>query len=62
MKALYKAGAHAGFELVDRPEPVTGPGELLHLSAAGGDEVARARLDEVRASLLFAHQAGECAG
>ncbi|MHA7306163.1 L-threonine 3-dehydrogenase [Arthrobacter sp. TMN-49] len=24
MKALYKSGAHAGFELVDRPEPETG--------------------------------------
>lgn len=24
MKALYKSGAHAGFELVDRPEPTTG--------------------------------------
>ena len=28
MKALYKAGAHAGFELVDRPEPETGPGDV----------------------------------
>ena len=28
MKALYKAGAHAGFELVDRPEPQTGPGDV----------------------------------
>lgn len=24
MKALFKSGAHAGFELVDRPEPTTG--------------------------------------
>ena len=28
MKALYKAGAHAGFELVDRPEPETGAGDV----------------------------------
>ena len=28
MKALYKAGAHAGFELVDRPEPEAGPGDV----------------------------------
>lgn len=24
MKALYKSGAHAGFDLVERPEPITG--------------------------------------
>src|SRR3954463_7338184 len=28
MKALYKAGAQAGFELTERPEPVTGLGEV----------------------------------
>ncbi|MEW1918835.1 L-threonine 3-dehydrogenase [Pseudarthrobacter oxydans] len=28
MKALYKAGPQAGFELVDRPEPVAGPAEV----------------------------------
>ncbi|MFD5277319.1 L-threonine 3-dehydrogenase [Pseudarthrobacter sp. NPDC058362] len=28
MKALYKAGPQAGFELVDRPEPVTGPADV----------------------------------
>ncbi len=28
MKALYKSGAHAGFELVDRPEPHAGPDEV----------------------------------
>jgi threonine 3-dehydrogenase len=28
MKALYKSGAHAGFELTDRPEPETGPDEV----------------------------------
>jgi threonine 3-dehydrogenase len=28
MKALYKAGAAAGLELVERPEPVAGPGEV----------------------------------
>lgn len=28
MKALYKSGAHPGFELVDRPEPVPGLGEV----------------------------------
>jgi threonine 3-dehydrogenase len=28
MKALYKAGAHAGFELVDRPEPEAGPADV----------------------------------
>ncbi len=28
MKALYKAGAHAGFELVDRPEPEAGPDDV----------------------------------
>ncbi|TYC99028.1 L-threonine 3-dehydrogenase [Arthrobacter echini] len=28
MKALYKSGAHPGFELVDRPEPEAGPGEV----------------------------------
>src|SRR6476661_6860458 len=28
MKALYKSGAHAGFELVDRPEPETGAGDV----------------------------------
>jgi threonine 3-dehydrogenase len=28
MKALYKAGPDAGFELVDRPEPETGPGDV----------------------------------
>jgi threonine 3-dehydrogenase len=28
MKALYKAGAQAGFELVDRPEPVAGPADV----------------------------------
>ena len=28
MKALYKPGPEPGFELVDRPEPVAGPGEV----------------------------------
>ncbi|MCY0904604.1 L-threonine 3-dehydrogenase [Arthrobacter sp. H14-L1] len=28
MKALYKSGPHAGFELVDRPEPDAGPDEV----------------------------------
>lgn len=28
MKALYKSGAQAGFELVDRPEPEAGPNEV----------------------------------
>ncbi len=28
MKALYKSGAHPGFDLVDRPEPEAGPGEV----------------------------------
>ncbi len=28
MKALYKSGPHAGLELVDRPEPAAGPGEV----------------------------------
>lgn len=28
MKALYKSGAHAGFELVDRPEPEAGPSDV----------------------------------
>jgi len=28
MKALYKSGPHAGLELVDRPEPVTGPHDV----------------------------------
>ena len=28
MKALYKSGAHAGFELVDRPEPEAGPDDV----------------------------------
>lgn len=28
MKALYKAGPQAGFELVDRPEPVPGPADV----------------------------------
>ncbi|WP_159615849.1 L-threonine 3-dehydrogenase [Arthrobacter zhaoguopingii] len=28
MKALYKSGAHPGFELVDRPEPTVGLGEV----------------------------------
>lgn len=28
MKALYKAGPLAGFELVDRPEPVAGPADV----------------------------------
>ena len=28
MKALYKAGPRAGFELVDRPEPVPGPADV----------------------------------
>jgi threonine 3-dehydrogenase len=28
VKALYKAGPAAGLELVDRPEPATGPGEV----------------------------------
>jgi threonine 3-dehydrogenase len=28
VKALYKPAAAAGFELTDRPEPVTGPGEV----------------------------------
>lgn len=28
MKALYKSGAHEGFELVDRPEPETGPADV----------------------------------
>jgi threonine 3-dehydrogenase len=28
MKALYKAGAQPGFELVERPEPDAGPGEV----------------------------------
>jgi len=28
MKALYKSGPHAGFELVDRPEPETGPDDV----------------------------------
>ncbi|MEZ2391313.1 L-threonine 3-dehydrogenase [bacterium RCC_150] len=28
MKALYKSGPHAGFELVERPEPETGPGDV----------------------------------
>jgi threonine 3-dehydrogenase len=28
MKALYKAGPHAGFELVDRPEPTAGPADV----------------------------------
>ncbi len=28
MKALYKSGAHAGFELVERPEPQPGPRDV----------------------------------
>ena len=28
MKALYKSGAHAGFELVNRPEPEAGPDDV----------------------------------
>ena len=28
MKALYKPAAAPGFELVDRPEPEAGPGEV----------------------------------
>jgi threonine 3-dehydrogenase len=28
MKALYKSGPHAGFELVERPEPQAGPGDV----------------------------------
>ncbi|MEW1950250.1 L-threonine 3-dehydrogenase [Pseudarthrobacter sp902506025] len=28
MKALYKAGPHAGFELVERPEPAAGPADV----------------------------------
>ncbi|MFJ5861546.1 L-threonine 3-dehydrogenase [Pseudarthrobacter sp. NPDC092439] len=28
MRALYKAGPQAGFELVDRPDPVTGPADV----------------------------------
>ncbi|PNI07393.1 L-threonine 3-dehydrogenase [Arthrobacter sp. AFG7.2] len=28
MKALYKAGQQAGFELLDRPEPVAGPADV----------------------------------
>ncbi|GAP57034.1 L-threonine 3-dehydrogenase [Arthrobacter sp. Hiyo6] len=28
MKALYKSGAHSGFELVDRPEPEAGPDDV----------------------------------
>jgi threonine 3-dehydrogenase len=28
MKALYKSGPQAGFELVDRPEPVAGPADV----------------------------------
>ncbi|MDJ0319729.1 L-threonine 3-dehydrogenase [Pseudarthrobacter sp. PS3-L1] len=28
MKALYKSGAHAGFEFTDRPEPVAGAGDV----------------------------------
>ena len=28
MKALYKSGPHAGFELVDRPEPEAGPSDV----------------------------------
>ncbi|MBS1673328.1 MAG: L-threonine 3-dehydrogenase [Actinobacteria bacterium] len=29
MKALYKTGPHAGFELTDRPDPVAGPEEVV---------------------------------
>ncbi|VXC15106.1 threonine 3-dehydrogenase [Microbacterium sp. 8M] len=29
MKALYKDGPHAGLELVDRPDPVAGPDEVV---------------------------------
>jgi len=36
MKALYKSGAHAGFELVDRPEPETGIREVKIKVAATG--------------------------
>jgi threonine 3-dehydrogenase len=28
MRALYKSGPHAGFELVERPEPETGPADV----------------------------------
>ncbi|MBM6620461.1 L-threonine 3-dehydrogenase [Micrococcaceae bacterium RIT802] len=36
MKALYKSGPHAGLELVDRPEPVTGPHEVkIRVMTAG---------------------------
>lgn len=36
MKALYKSGPHAGLELVDRPEPATGPHEVkIRVMTAG---------------------------
>ncbi|MDO5743924.1 MAG: L-threonine 3-dehydrogenase [Micrococcaceae bacterium] len=36
MKALYKSGPHAGFELVDRPEPVTGDRDVkIRVMTAG---------------------------
>ncbi|MDO5753025.1 L-threonine 3-dehydrogenase [Arthrobacter sp.] len=36
MKALYKSGAHAGFELVDRPEPETGSSDVkIKVSTTG---------------------------
>ncbi|PYI66738.1 L-threonine 3-dehydrogenase [Arthrobacter livingstonensis] len=36
MKALYKSGAHPGFELVDRPEPDTGTRDVKIKVAATG--------------------------
>ncbi|NVM94656.1 L-threonine 3-dehydrogenase [Arthrobacter wenxiniae] len=36
MKALYKSGAHPGFELVDRPEPETGTRDVKIKVAATG--------------------------
>jgi threonine 3-dehydrogenase len=64
MKALYKSGPHAGLELVNRPEPGAGPGEVkirvlrtgicgtdLHIEAWDGWAAA-----SVNAPLIVGHE------
>ncbi len=57
MKALYKSGPHAGLELVDRPEPVTGPHEVkIRVETAGicGTDLHILAYDDAARSMIEA--------
>ncbi|AIY03753.1 MULTISPECIES: L-threonine 3-dehydrogenase [Arthrobacter] len=57
MKALYKSGPHAGFELVDRPEPVAGPREVkikVHTTGLCGTDLHIQAWDAWAASTIVA--------